>query len=320
MSRIGHVTISKKTHTTFLPSFALAGIGGEGGIPDVNPLDTFGIKKIYHTKLGGSTWDSELWDNGISRTLDPPSTACLADPYDSRVSLVGTNDPRVIIDGNGIAKFTSKPGVSGSPRLRVQGTWKNVESTIYLRCPSSNPLLECNLRPKTDHYCPGSDILFGGYIIDCEFNDGNSSCRKEKSHSIGYSTEQDVSAVTLGFDRWIGMKGICYNLPDNTVKVEGYFDQNAGAGGGTWVKITEAIDDGTWAGSGGGPGPDLVTCQGSALRSDLNTVDGYLEAKWWTIREIDPDQIALVPDSFDPGFTTATMNFDRGISVSRNFH
>lgn len=142
---------------------------------------------------------------------------------------------------------------------------------------------------KTEHYCTSDDDNnFGGYLVNPNFNDNNLDCQKEKSHAIGYSNVQDVSPVTLGFDKWIGFKGICYSLPDGTVKLEGWVDNAGGVGGGTWTKITEAIDDGTWGGTGGGTPIQTGAYTGSALRTDLNAVDGFVEYKFWSIREITP--------------------------------
>ena len=53
--------------------------------------------------------------------------------------------------------------------------------------------------------------------------------------------------------------------------------------GGTWVKVTEFTDDGTWFNS-------VVTksCIGSAIRCNIDNIDGKMEIKKWTVREIAP--------------------------------
>lgn len=244
-------------------------------------VDEFGIKKIYPTKFGTSSWAAVLWSNGTSRTIGN-TTNCETDPYDSRLSVTDVGNPKVTIDGAGIMKSGTITGTSGSPRVRVSEAWQNVESTVYLKTPSSTPDGHCQIRMKTDHWCPNSNTLFGGYIVFIDFDDQAVYFKKEKTHDVGYSARKNQVAATLNLNTWYGFKGVCYNVGGN-VKLECWMDTTGGGSGGTWVKITEGTDDGTWIGT-----QDQQTCFGSAVRTDNNVVNGFIEYKRWTIREIVP--------------------------------
>ena len=91
-----------------------------------------------------------------------------------------------------------------------------------MRCPAANrDSTNVDLRPRNDHYCVPEDTNnFGGYICNINFNDQTVGIRKERTHDIGYSDKQAVVSYTLPADTWIGIKGICYVMPNGNVKVE----------------------------------------------------------------------------------------------------
>ncbi|TLX83948.1 MAG: hypothetical protein E6L01_08180 [Thaumarchaeota archaeon] len=51
-------------------------------------------------------------------------------------------------------------------------------------------------------------------------------------------------------NKWVGFKGIVYNLPDGSVKLESYVDKD---NNNNWQKATEMVDKGSW-------GNDMTHC------------------------------------------------------------
>ena len=291
--------ISPDDHNTETTSLAIIAdmrwnpVGSDGGAGTPVPvLDAFGIKQIYSSKSGGSTWSSTTWDDSV-REFGTPGE-CEEDPDDSRLIVASAGDPEIKIDGKGHMNMHSSTGDSGSPRVVITGTWRNVESSVYIRCPTDHMAANLDIRSKTQHYCidtcGGDSGCFGGYIHNIDFEQQTSGLRKEKTHAAGYSNRKSVVDVSLKANIWIGFKGICYNMSNGHVKLETWIDRTGGANGGTWEKLTEAVDDGTWGGEGGS-GIQTLMCEGSAIRVNLNSEPGAnanLDFKYWTIREINP--------------------------------
>ena len=51
-------------------------------------------------------------------------------------------------------------------------------------------------------------------------------------------------------NKWVGFKGVVYNLPDGTVKLESYVDKD---NNNHWQKVEELVDSGHW-------GNDMTHC------------------------------------------------------------
>jgi hypothetical protein len=266
-----------------------------GGPPPTGGIimNTQGIRLIYPKKSGGDEWDSRLWNNGTIRTVPGE---CGADPSDSRLKHRSNSGSVFTIDGAGIGKITS------GGRAPVFGTWQNVESTLYIKCPASGMNFNiCHLMPKTEHYCIGDQSeLFGGYNLYIDYADKELYFKKEQTHEIGYTPRMASVSCPLVADRFQGFKCMCYNIPGTTnVKLEAYFDDNNGVNGGTWQKMTEWIDDGTEE-IGGTAYPATTAAQGSiALRTDAEE-NGHLEYKWWHAHEIIPPGTAIPPPPGQP--------------------
>jgi F5/8 type C domain len=275
------------------------------GTPPAPPSfgnDGMGTKKIYPDKAGGPSWTNN-WSVGGARTIVRTGTAGdgYPDPSDPRFEMLGVGNAEVDISGTGILKVRmNDPGLTGSPRVMVfanpksMTTWKNVESTVYFRVPNGQePYTNIDIRPKTDHYNPpvDSDTNFGGYIVGLDYPDQSTHFKREKSHAIGYTPRLASADIDANTNVWIGIKGICYTLPNGDVKLEVWYDFTDGAGGGTWTKYTEAVDNGTFSGSGGGMPVFPNAHSSSAIRTNIGIGGGYVEYKKWTLREIDPSAI-----------------------------
>ena len=186
--------------------------------------------------------------------------------------------------------MASLPDQSGSPRLFVDGSWKNVESSFYVKIPpESYEVSDLDVRAKTDHYCQ-PDTVFGGYILHLRHNESPGYCtlRREESHAIGYSDHRANRPLNMPSNQWVGIKFICWTLPNGHVKLQAWIDTTGGLDGGIWSLLTEDIDDGLWAGDGGGTPIFPGTHKESSIRANFNGANKFYEIKWWSIREIQP--------------------------------
>ncbi len=256
--------------------------------------DVFGTTEIYASKPGGDSWSALPWSNGENRLITiVPSDTCTADPYDSRLR-VTSGDQNVNINGSGIMTVA---GAENSPRVVVLGTWQNVESTAYVKV--SHDITDVNLdqRSKTDHYCVSGFTTgdnFGGYIHNYDFGNNEANFKKEVSHNIGYTSRTAGQPFTLNANVWYGFKAVCYNSGSG-VKLESYIDTTDGENGGTWTKVTEFADTGSWS-------HEVVTeaCGGSSFRFNRGGAIATYQIKKWTVREIDPSIVPAPPPPPSP--------------------
>jgi hypothetical protein len=224
-------------------------------------------------------WQSQ-WQENRTITTDRSVSKEWQDPKDptGRTCIPAVGNAVWII-GNGIAK-----GNGDSPRLTVLGDYAGVESTVYIKGSKGN----CELRPKTDHYCVecGPDGCFGGYTINANFDDNAINTKKEQTHAIGYSPRLWEKKVALPKGRLFGLRGKCYNIENNTkVKIEAWIDIDAT---GNWKRVYEGIDDGNILCAGKKYPPYTANTKGSAIR--VNNADGMeqngIEFKDLTIKAI----------------------------------
>lgn len=246
--------------------------------------DVFGTKMIYQSKTGGSSWASTSWATN-PRVLEPDGED-MRDPNDNVVCVRDVGSPVVTIS-NGQAIFDGR-----STRVSIMKNWQNVESTVYVK---TNNAVEdsIGIRMKTDHYCVecngevNSHDCFGGYMVDFNWTDGTSYVRKEHTHNEGYGPRVNEKPVDTPTNTWIGLKGICYTMANGNVKLEMYMDKTGGVNGGTWVKIAEGTDTGSWKGPVFGG-----VHKGSAIRTNSDDESGLPDASYifknWTVREILP--------------------------------
>lgn len=267
--------------------------------PNTDPaLDAFGITKINATRAGGREYAATAWFNCTPRTLH----SGVRDPFDTELKARGNGT--LAIDGRGIVTLTGD-----SPRLYVYDEagqlprWNNVEITYYgRRISESTPLPEVTYRgftvgARSDHHLqsagvpnPCTHTYYGRAKIT-----GAAELLKESQHPDGYS--QPVATNDLGeipVNQWIGYKLVLKNINDDRwVKLELYRDLAMGAGGGTWQKVAEVVDDGTNLDANGIACGSMVTSfspllepgHSVFLRADFMTA----EYSRLTIREIDPD-------------------------------
>ena len=118
-----------------------------------------------------------------------------------------------------------------------------MEITIYVKVLSTSgggdeiSLVSRSVRHSTNvqEGCGGSS-----YHNNIDFTNGKFKFKKEMWH-VNYDIKP-YSGITIGstMNKWIGFKGIVYNLPDGSVKLESYVDKDNTI----MQKATEFVDKG----------------------------------------------------------------------------
>lgn len=257
-----------KPALVFVCVFAFGANAGE------NPLDAFGLKKIFKTKDGSVEWTSTHWANGIARDLnwdgDPNDVLHWTDNHSG-----GSAKPYFKIDGQGVMQMMSK-----EPRFHINSYentsakekqfFKNVEWTGYYRrgsttsdAPNWGGMVVGVRSGNLGHASSGGNNCDASTYYARFRHDGAWDFEKEWKHpdsyyqSMGKIGQQTKlwGGAKLPMDRWIGMKYIVYNSNETTVHLELYIDSISGgdATKAVWQKVGEANDSGKdWSGAGAG--------------------------------------------------------------------
>jgi hypothetical protein len=233
---------------------------GGGGTGDDSGSASDGVKTIYPTLTGGETWffnptnpnDGQFDRNGAEITknsdgswhLKPGTTRMLAFTKSSGLPSDEVRSSLPTYDYSRLAQtgYFYKPT-----------DWKNIEITIYVKVLSASgggdeiSLVSRSVRHSTNvqEGCGGSS-----YHNNIDFTNGKFKFKKEMWH-VNYDIKP-YSGISVGstMNKWIGFKGIVYNLPDGSVKLESYIDKD---NNNNWQKATEFVDKGNW-------GDDMSHC------------------------------------------------------------
>ena len=287
--------------------------GAPAAAAPATPVDPLGVALVYPTAAGGKEWFSR-WDDGVARTFswgDDPR-----DPW-----LHGKGDATYKVDGQG------RLLVSGAvPRLYVYDpamaqSWRGVEMTVYAMrvSDSGTPWGGIVGAARTNHLAEATNRCdTRGNIARFRY-DGHLDFEKETSHPYSAAVQNKAWFPDgLPYGRWIGWKFAVYDLPNGDVKLESWMDETDGAGGGTWVKVNEFLDNGRNFGAGGvacraGVNPALRLTGSSSRkgsesrlpnlavywRSDGVGTDGLLYKKM-SVRAIDPAGVGAAEFEPDP--------------------
>ena len=129
--------------------------------------------------------------------------------------------------------------------------WKNVEATGYFKVSSSSSGDGISFVTRSVRHSNAIENGCGGsaYHNNIRF-DGTFQYKKEMWH-VNYDilapTKNGIGSI---LNKWVGFKGVVYNLPDGTVKLESYVDKD---NNNHWQKVEELIDSGHW-------GNDMTHC------------------------------------------------------------
>jgi hypothetical protein len=255
-------------------------------------LDIFGIKKIYPTKKSGFEW--------FMNNYDPES-----DPYmHNYKSITRNEDGSYNIGERSRMSVYSKDGISyqegnmetyNFTELSKIGywykptDWKNVEITgEYLYKKGEGPGITQYARSE-DHSTINNGCGGSSYKLKIHF-DGTSSISKEQSHPKSWTISISKNPFGKLDKDWFRFKGIMYNLPDGSVKLENWFDPFLNN---SWIKIAEYQDKGGW-------GEDGNKCQGKddhiiTWGSPIVTFrwdNAFVDFRNLSVREIQPPIIS----------------------------
>jgi predicted MPP superfamily phosphohydrolase len=233
-------------------------------------VDAFGIKKIYPTKPGGEEWfmnmdnmkaDHRFEISGSGQEVKKNSDASWSPISNEKVRLVVfTSDSKGKFDDKNMSTYNLKE-LAARGHWYNANDWKNIEMGGYFKLNNAD-----DLRSGYSFYSRSIDhsSTHGGCVgATPKFNigyDGEIKAKKEMWHlslldSPGVN-DDDLSPSIVG--KWLGIKGIIYNLPDDKgVKQEFWIDKT---NEGKWEKVYEFTDEGGF-GERGNNGPEK--CGGS---------------------------------------------------------
>jgi Bacterial Ig-like domain/F5/8 type C domain len=220
-----------------------------------------GIKHIYSTALGGETWffnpdnpdDGQFDPNGadISKNadgswhLDPGTTRMLVFPKSAGLLSDSARGNLPTYDYSELAQI----GHWYKPT-----DWKNTEMTGYFRVTSTQGGDGISFVTRSVRHNEAVADGCGGssYHNNIRF-EGTFQYKKEQWHVNYDILSPTKSGIGSVMDKWVGFKGIVYNLPNGNVKLESYVDKN---NNNQWEKVQELTDSGNW-------GDDMTHCNAS---------------------------------------------------------
>jgi hypothetical protein len=233
-----------------------------GGSTGGNTAGGDGVKMIYPTLAGAETWffnptnpnDGQFERNGAEISKNSDGTSWHLKP--------GTTRMLAFTKSSGLPSDEVRASLPTYDYSRLAQTgyfykpsdWKNMEITIYVKVLSTSgggdeiSLVSRSVRHSNNvqEGCGGSS-----YHNNIDFTNGKFKFKKEMWH-VSYDIKP-YTGITIGstMNKWIGFKGVVYNLPDGSVKLESYVDKN---NDNNWEKATELVDKGNW-------GDDMTHCK-----------------------------------------------------------
>ena len=243
--------------------------------------DKFGVEQLYPTAGNGPVWflnneEPEEDDNFLMTSHEEVDLE--EDKQESGPSAFEL-DAETGTEEHGVRIHADSPS----------GEWKNVEMTGYFKLEQGNDQFTLIARQGPSYNDDGGCDAYGYYgMLSAE---GDAYFKKKLfHHGGGYS---DRTAVEEGVvdnldNRWIGIKLITYDMPNDDVKLEMWVDD--GNQRNNWKKVTEYVDDGDWevSGSDCDRSDDDIIEEGT--RGGFRVDDSEFEFKNLSIREIKAGQ------------------------------
>jgi len=270
-------------------------------------LNKFGIKKIYPTKSGGEEWFMNLADPGHDLRVggEGPPTTFVQQNDDGSWKVEGTEVRYGVLTSSGyhpdLITTLNQGDLAAKGYMQSPNDWKNVEMTGYFKVNSftdsnqnGGPHIELVARSGRNTNDIGT---VNGLSRQCEattyhsntYIDGRVKFEKDLEHTIGYTTgdPQKRHATSPLLGRWIGLKAVFYNLPDGSVRLEQWIDENSNN---NWHRVLKFTDSGNWGGGQpncGGPDTQVITWGGPIAIFRWDNLED-MDVKFFSVREIKP--------------------------------
>jgi hypothetical protein len=256
--------------------------------------DPFGIEKIYPTKPGSEDdeWFMDMSDGQDPRSRPPSLTKNSDGSFKVRSDQVrygvfttsGYNPEDVELDHGVLAE---------RGYMQSENDWRDVELTGYVKMNSGNSDENFAWYARGGrHTGSGSPEGCEGSSIKADLGyDGRVRFAKEQWH-VSYVFTDHQRAMSSIEDRWVGFKGIMYNIEQNgetAVKMEIWVDMNEDDNeDGPWVKVDENIDVGGWGDEGEecGGDPDQIITWGGPIATFRWDGASDVDIKNFSVREI----------------------------------
>jgi hypothetical protein len=303
-ARYVRITVNGNTQNTFASIEEIkVNIKANGGSnspppppppPPPSPGDD-GVQMIYPTVAGGETWFFNP-DNPVDGQFDSNGADISKNSDGSWHLKPGTTRMDVFTKSAGLLSDNQRSNLAtyDYPTLAQTGywykptDWKNVEETGYFKVSSTSSGDGISLVSRSVRHSTASHEGCGGssYHNNIRF-DGTFQYKKEMWH-VNYDilspTKNSIGSI---MNKWVGFKGVVYNLPDGTVKLESYVDKD---NNNHWQKVQELTDSGHWGDDMGhcnAKTPGAAITWGSPMFIFKSTGVTY-DFKKLSVREIKP--------------------------------
>jgi hypothetical protein len=303
-ARYVRITVNGNTQNTFASIEEIkVNIKANGGSnspppppppPPPSPGDD-GVQMIYPTVAGGETWFFNP-DNPVDGQFDSNGADISKNSDGSWHLKPGTTRMDVFTKSAGLLSDNQRSNLAtyDYPTLAQTGywykptDWKNVEETGYFKVSSTSSGDGISLVSRSVRHSTASHEGCGGssYHNNIRF-DGTFQYKKEMWHvnyDILSATKNSIGSI---MNKWVGFKGVVYNLPDGTVKLESYVDKD---NNNHWQKVQELTDSGHWGDDMGhcnAKTPGAAITWGSPMFIFKSTGVTY-DFKKLSVREIKP--------------------------------
>jgi hypothetical protein len=269
--------------------------------------DKFGIKELYPTKSGGEEWFMNMDDPGNDpRTGGEGPRTIFVQQNDDGSSKVMSNEVRYgVLTSSGyhpdLISTLNQRDLAAKGYVMSPNDWKNVEMTGYFKVNSFTDSTQ-NGPPHIELIARGGrntndTTTINGLPRRCEattyhsntYLDGRVKFEKDLEHTIGYTAanpqKQHATSPLLG--KWTGIKAVFYNLPDGSVRLEQWIDEDSNN---HWHRVLRYTDDGKWGGgfpNCGGSDTQIITWGGPIAIFRWDNIDN-MDVKNFSVREIQP--------------------------------
>jgi hypothetical protein len=271
------------------------------------PISQFKIKEIYPTTPSGEEWFMNMNNPGDDPRIggEGPKTMFVQQNDDGSWKVQSTEVRYGVLTSSGYhpdqIQTLDQQALAAKGYIQSPNDWKNVEMTGYFKVnsvtePNQNgpPHIELVARGGRNtndigtidglpRQCEGTTYHSNTYV------DGRVKFEKDLQHIIGYTTgdPEKQNAISPLQGRWIGIKAIFYNLPDGSVRLEQWIDENADN---HWHRVFKYEDSGDWGGGSpncGGADNQVITWGGPIAIFRWDNIDD-IDVKYFSVREIAP--------------------------------